>query len=81
MNSHKHLIYQNESNLSQKYTSEETEFNGDIVETYEEKIYREISLLNGRINRMDLNQLKMACKDAKVDCHGRKNYFFICYIT
>ena len=24
---------------------------------------------------MDLNELKMACKGANVDCHGRKNKF------
>jgi len=75
MNGHQHLIYQNdEPNLPQS-----TETNGDAItefeapETYEEKIYKEISYLNGQINRMDLNELKMACKGANVDCHGRKD--------
>ena len=77
MNGHQHLIYQNDvpnMPLSKEPNGEAiTEF--EAPETYEEKIYKEISYLNGQINRMDLNELKMACKGANVDCHGRKNQF------
>ena len=58
-----------------KETNDEAITEFEAPETYEEKIYKEISYLNGQINRMDLNELKMACKGANVDCHGRKNEF------
>ena len=32
------------------------------LQTDEEKIYSEISLINGQINRMNLGELKNACK-------------------
>ena len=66
----RNFIYQNDADLS-NCTAEENQ-SAESTETFEEKIYKEISLINGRINRMDLNQLKMACKDVKLDCHGSK---------
>ena len=42
-------------------------------ETFEDKVYREISLLNGQINRMNLGQLKTQCKNLNLDCYGKKD--------
>ena len=35
-------------------------------------VYRTISLINGTINRMDLNQMKIRCKDLQLDCNGKR---------
>jgi len=35
-------------------------------------VYRTISLINGTINRMDLNQMKTRCKELKLDCNGKR---------
>lgn len=42
-------------------------------ETFADKVYREISILNGQINRMNISQLKNACKDLSLDCYGTKD--------
>lgn len=35
-------------------------------------VYRTISLINGTINRMDLNQMKTRCKELQLDCNGKR---------
>lgn len=40
---------------------------------FQDQVYKEISLINGQINRMNLGELKNACKDLKLDCYGRKD--------
>ena len=35
-------------------------------------VYRTISLLNGNINRMDLNEMKTRCKELQLDCNGKR---------
>jgi len=35
-------------------------------------VYKTISLINGKINRMDLNQMKVHCKEHKLSCHGKR---------
>lgn len=42
-------------------------------ESFQDKIYRELSLINGQINRMNLGELKNQCKSLKLDCYGRKD--------
>lgn len=42
-------------------------------ETFEDKVYREISLMNGQINRMNLGELKTQCKRFNLDCYGKKD--------
>jgi 3'-5' exoribonuclease 1 len=40
---------------------------------FQDPVYREISLLNGQINRMGLGELKQACKDRHLDCYGGRD--------
>ena len=35
-------------------------------------VYNDISLMNGRINRMNLHEMKTECKILRLDCHGKK---------
>ena len=35
-------------------------------------VYRTISLINGNINRMDLNQMKNRCKELQLDSNGKR---------
>lgn len=42
-------------------------------ENFQDQVYKEISLINGQINRMNLGELKNACKELKLDCYGRKD--------
>ena len=42
-------------------------------ETFENKVYREISFMNGQINRMNLGELKTQCKRLNLDCYGKKD--------
>ena len=39
---------------------------------FENEVYKEISLLNGQINRMNLGELKNACKSLHLDCYGKR---------
>ena len=40
---------------------------------FEHKVYREISQLNGEINRMSLGELKNKCKSLHLDCYGKRD--------
>ncbi len=35
-------------------------------------VYRELSRINGGINRMDLGELKRRCKELRLDCAGKR---------
>ena len=51
------------------------EENDENVEnySYSHKVYKEISFINGQINRMNLNDLKINCKELELDCQGGKD--------
>lgn len=42
-------------------------------ENYEHDVYKDISYINGQINRMNLNQLKNECKNERLDCNGGRD--------
>ena len=46
--------------------------NENSEENFENEVYKEISLLNGQINRMNLGELKNACKSLHLDCYGKR---------
>jgi len=47
--------------------------NENSEENFENEVYKEISLLNGQINRMNLGELKNACKSLHLDCYGKRD--------
>ena len=61
-----------ESRLPEPEFSQYENENSTEENNFENEVYKEISLLNGQINRMNLGELKNACKSLHLDCYGKR---------